>query len=88
MTAPSQVYRGGCTPQRAERLTESSQVEFDWPDTDGVIDKLNEEIIEFVKAQTDEAHERACEEFGDIMFTLVNLARLTNRFRCRIAGCK
>ena len=44
---------------------------FDWPDTDGVIDKLNEEIIEFV-TQTDEGHERACEEFGDIMFTLVN----------------
>ena len=62
--------------QRAERLTKkAARVGFDWPDTEGVIDKLNEEIIEFVRAQTDEGHERACEEFGDIMFTLVNLAR-------------
>ncbi len=45
---------------------------FDWDDAGGVLDKLVEEIGEFRAAATPE--ERA-DEFGDILFAIVNLAR-------------
>lgn len=45
---------------------------FDWDDQTGVLDKVVEEIGEFQNAATDA--ERA-DEFGDILFALVNLAR-------------
>lgn len=45
---------------------------FDWDDMGGVLDKLVEEIGEFRAAGTPE--ERA-DEFGDVLFALVNLAR-------------
>ncbi len=48
------------------------QVGFDWPDVDGVIDKLTEEVSEFKEAGNDQ--EKA-DEFGDLLFTLVNVAR-------------
>ncbi|MFC1941182.1 nucleoside triphosphate pyrophosphohydrolase [Chloroflexota bacterium] len=48
------------------------QVGFDWKDIDGVIDKLVEEVGEL--KQTDSQKRRA-EEFGDLLFTLVNAAR-------------
>lgn len=45
---------------------------FEWDDVQGVWDKLGEEIAEFKAAQTpDEAED----EFGDILFALVNVAR-------------
>ena len=48
------------------------QVGFDWEDIDGVIDKLAEEVGEFKRTDSDE--ERAW-EFGDLLFTLANIAR-------------
>ncbi len=48
------------------------QLGFDWEDIDGVIDKLVEEVGEL--KQTDSEVRRA-EEFGDLLFTLVNVAR-------------
>ncbi|MGC8635112.1 MAG: nucleoside triphosphate pyrophosphohydrolase [Candidatus Limnocylindrales bacterium] len=45
---------------------------YDWPDVEGVIDKLGEEAVELLEARTDA--ERA-EEFGDLLLVLVNLAR-------------
>jgi tetrapyrrole methylase family protein/MazG family protein len=50
----------------------AAQVGFDWEDVDGVIDKLVEEVTEFKKADTGEQRAR---EFGDLLFTLVNVAR-------------
>jgi len=47
-------------------------VGFDWEDIDGVIDKLAEEVSEFKQAPGQE--ERA-KEFGDLLFTLANIAR-------------
>ena len=47
------------------------KVGFDWPDIDGPLDKLLEEVTEFAKAETD--HERE-DEFGDILFVAVNIA--------------
>ena len=45
---------------------------FDWDDADGVLDKLVEEIGEFRDAATPEER---LDEFGDVLFALVNLAR-------------
>jgi tetrapyrrole methylase family protein/MazG family protein len=47
-------------------------VGFDWEDIDGIIDKLVEEVREFEQADIQEQKE---EEFGDLLFTLVNVAR-------------
>jgi ATP diphosphatase len=45
---------------------------YDWPDVEGVIDKLEEEAIELVEA--DGPAERA-EELGDLLLVIVNLGR-------------
>ena len=45
---------------------------FDWDDAGGVLDKLVEEIGEFRDAVTDEDR---LDEFGDVLFALVNVAR-------------
>lgn len=58
---------------RAEKIQKrAAQVGFDWPDVQGVIDKIAEEVVEIKSAQTAAAKE---EEFGDLLFTLVNYAR-------------
>jgi tetrapyrrole methylase family protein/MazG family protein len=49
-----------------------ARVGFDWDDLDGVIDKLTEEVNEL--RQTENKQEKAA-EFGDLMFTLANIAR-------------
>jgi len=46
-------------------------VGFDWEDINGIIDKLAEEIGEFQRAET---KEEKASEFGDLLFTLVNIA--------------
>ncbi len=48
------------------------QVGFDWKDVDGVIDKLAEEVGEFKQAGS---QEEKAKEFGDLLFTLANIAR-------------
>ncbi len=49
-----------------------ARVGFDWEDSSGVIDKLVEEIEELKQAGSQE--EKAA-EFGDLLFTLANIAR-------------
>jgi len=49
-----------------------AEVGFDWENIDGVISKLAEEIREFQQAGTEGQKAR---EFGDLLFTLVNIAR-------------
>lgn len=49
-----------------------ARVGFDWHDIEGVIEKLDEEIKELKEAASSE--EKA-DEFGDLLFTLVNIAR-------------
>ncbi len=48
------------------------RVGFDWEDISGVIDKLAEEVAEFKRA---DSPERKAQEFGDLLFTLANIAR-------------
>ena len=51
----------------------AARVGFDWPDIQGAYDKLAEELQEFKEAQNEE--EKA-EELGDVLFSLVNIARM------------
>ena len=47
-------------------------VGFDWPSDEGVLDKLAEEIEELKNAASKEEKE---DEFGDLLFTIVNYSR-------------
>ena len=60
-----------------ELSTRAAQVGFDWVKTDDVIDKAEEEVRELRDAvRTTGAKSReAEEEFGDLLFSLVNVAR-------------
>ena len=49
-----------------------ARVGFDWEDIDGVMDKLVEEVDELKQA---DSQEQIMHEFGDLFFTLVNVAR-------------
>jgi MazG family protein len=54
----------------------AAKVGFEWPDLDGVFEKLHEEIAELEHAiRNDEGQERVAEEIGDLLFTAVNIAR-------------
>jgi tetrapyrrole methylase family protein / MazG family protein len=48
-----------------------ARVGFDWPNIEGVLDKVREEVAEIAAA--DATHKR--EEFGDLLFAIVNLGR-------------
>lgn len=61
---------------RAYRLTQrASKVGFDWENKDQVWAKLQEELQEFREALKKGKEGELREELGDILFTLVNLAR-------------
>lgn len=61
---------------RASKLQKkASKVGFDWPDEDGVLDKIREELEELaVELKRDDAAAIE-EELGDLLFSVVNLAR-------------
>jgi len=62
--------------KRAEKLGKrASSVGFDWPDTTGVREKIEEEFRELDEACQNEQPEAITEEFGDLLFAIVNLAR-------------
>ena len=59
---------------RADKLQRrAASVGFDWPEVGPVLDKLREEVDEL--AADLERPERAAHELGDVLFTVVNLAR-------------
>ncbi len=61
---------------RAERLTEkAAQVGFDWPNLEGVRRKLDEELAELDRAIGSGNRDAIEHELGDVLLTLVNLAR-------------
>jgi MazG family protein len=60
----------------AQRIQEkASTVGFDWPRTQGVVDKVDEELAELREAARGGDTTRVREEIGDVLFTIVNLAR-------------
>lgn len=62
---------------RADKIQKrAARAGFDWPDIDGVLDKIAEEAGELtreIEAGADAA--RVEDEIGDLLFTLVNLSR-------------
>ena len=61
---------------RARRVQEkAASVGFDWPQVAGVWAKFTEEIQELRTACAEQDAEAMLEEFGDVLFSLVNLGR-------------
>ena len=64
---------------KAMRLQEKAkQVGFEWENKEQVWEKVKEEEEELKEAITEGSHERIEEEFGDLVFSLVNFARFLN----------
>ena len=60
----------------AYRITEkASGIGFDWPEYAPVREKLNEELQEFDDAYATQDAAAIDHEFGDLLFTLVNMSR-------------
>lgn len=55
-----------------------SKVGFDWHKVGPVWDKIQEEIEELKEAYNNKDYRETEEEFGDLLFTIVNLGRLMN----------
>jgi len=61
---------------RAHRLQEkAARVGFDWERTEQVWEKLQEEMHELQSTLTTQDRAKAEEELGDVLFSLVNVAR-------------
>ena len=62
--------------QRGQKMQDkAARVGFDWPHIDGVRAKLVEEVAELEAARRDNDAVAIREELGDVIFTVVNLAR-------------
>jgi tetrapyrrole methylase family protein/MazG family protein len=61
--------------QALEVSKKAVKVGFEWPNAEGVLDKLREETAEIEHAMQEGDRERIAEEIGDLLFTAVNLAR-------------
>jgi MazG family protein len=53
----------------------AAKVGFDWPDISHVLDKVVEEAQELTEAKDELSAEKQAEEFGDLLFVMVNLGR-------------
>lgn len=61
---------------RARRMQEkAANVGFDWPHWDQAWEKLGEELQEFKQALSANNPDDLAEEFGDLLFSLVNVSR-------------
>lgn len=61
---------------RARRVQErAARSGFDWTNTSEVVDKVYEEMDEFLEAWRDADQRAVEEELGDLLFSLVNLSR-------------
>jgi MazG family protein len=58
---------------RADEIQQrAARVGFDWPEVEGVVEKLHEEVDELARTATPAEQ---VDELGDLLFALVNLAR-------------
>ena len=61
---------------RAEKLGKrAARVGFEWPDVDGALAKLDEELAELKAELASADAERLRDEVGDVLFSVVNVAR-------------
>ena len=80
-TIPRSLLNGiprGIEPlSRAQRIQDRvSAVGFDWREPRGALDKVREEIDEIDEALSEGRADSLEEEIGDLLFSVVNLARL------------
>lgn len=62
---------------KADRIQEkAANVGFDWDKRSQVWDKVREEVTEFTVEVRNHDHDRMEAEFGDVLFSLINAARL------------
>jgi MazG family protein len=60
----------------AEKISvKAAKAGFEWPSIDGVLEKLQEEAVELAEAKASAEREEIEHELGDLLFTVVNLAR-------------
>lgn len=63
---------------RAHKLQKkAAKVGFEWPDISGVLDKLQEELTELEEAHSKGNLTELADELGDVLFVLVNYARMS-----------
>ena len=61
---------------RAQKLQKkAAKTGFEWPEIDNILDKLAEEIDEFKEAINEKDHDHMMEEFGDMLFVMINYGR-------------
>ncbi len=53
----------------------AAAVGFDWPHVNGALEKVTEELKELEEARAGETTGRVAEEYGDLLFAIVNVAR-------------
>ena len=58
--------------------SKASKIGFDWKDASGAFDKLEEELDELREAWEQGGGEAMSEEYGDLLFSMVNVARFLN----------
>jgi len=63
---------------RAQRVqSKAARIGFDWPDAASAWSKVREEIDEAAAAIRDGDRQRLTDELGDVLFSIVNVARLS-----------
>ncbi|MFZ5639761.1 MAG: nucleoside triphosphate pyrophosphohydrolase [Bacillota bacterium] len=71
------IPRGLPALAKAEKIQKkAAKVGFDWPDYRGAMEKVEEELAEFKQALNLDDRQKLNEEIGDMLFAVVNLARL------------
>ncbi len=64
--------------QTAWRIQQrAAEVGFDWPDAEGALNKVHEELGELGESLETGKEEEIKEEMGDVLFSMVNYCRLT-----------
>ncbi|MFZ5595733.1 MAG: nucleoside triphosphate pyrophosphohydrolase [Bacillota bacterium] len=62
---------------RAQKVqAKAARVGFDWPDHQGAVEKIYEELVEMAEAIKGGDPARMEDEMGDVLFSVVNLSRL------------
>jgi tetrapyrrole methylase family protein/MazG family protein len=70
------VRKDSSSLSQAYQLTRiASRSGFDWPNIEGVLEKLDEEMREFREALALHDRKKICEEIGDLFFVLANVSR-------------
>jgi tetrapyrrole methylase family protein/MazG family protein len=70
------VRKDSSSLSQAYQLTQiASRAGFDWPNIEGLLEKLDEEMRELREALALQNNKKICEEIGDLLFVLANVSR-------------